>query len=189
MSTTKFMTDPAIAPACGDPMLEKNVTNGDWPASYDVNGISSDSSSTEPTLKIAMRSTTVLMARGMTLAGSAVSPAAVPTSSMAAYANTAPEIASMGASAPAGKKPPLPAMTGNPVAPASVAPPRRRKPTPNTRNSTSAPTLTAANQNSISPNTRTDTRLRASTTTSAMRATSHCGMPFSGGRYCPQNRT
>ena len=45
-------------------------------------------------------------------------------------------------------------------------------------NATSVATLTRANQNSISPNSRTDTRLRVSTIASASSASSHCGTPL-----------
>lgn len=49
VSTTKFMIDADTAPACGEPMCEKNVTKGDSSAEYAVKGSSSESSSTEPT--------------------------------------------------------------------------------------------------------------------------------------------
>ena len=55
---------------------------------------------------------------------------------------------------------------------------------PITRNSTSAATLTMANQNSISPNSFTETRLSVSTTASAISASTHCGIGEKNDQKC-----
>ena len=95
----------------------------------------------------------------------------------------------MGAIAPVGNHPPLSAMTLRPVTPTSVLPFMTRKTMPMMRKATRANTLMSANQNSISPNTFTETRFRDRTTASATSAITHCGTDCSGSQYCDQNFT
>ncbi|SHT97828.1 Uncharacterised protein [Mycobacteroides abscessus subsp. abscessus] len=113
------------------------------------------------------------MARGITLSGFSVSPAAMPTSSTAEYAKTTPEVTMTNAIRPVGSRPPLSAITDGPVlAPSTVNRPAR-KTVPMTRNPMMATTLIRAAQNSISPNSLTLIVFMVSTMTKAMSAMDH----------------
>src|SRR5579859_2560312 len=124
---------------------------------------------------MAIRQITPLTARGMTLLTSLVSPAATPTISVPAYANTTDCRVISTTAKPIGKNPPalVRLLTLAWVFPTPA--PVSTSTTPVTRKLTIASTFTAANQNSSSPNSLTVTRLTASSTASAPRALTHCG--------------
>ena len=68
-----------------------------------------------------------------------------------------------------------------------VGVPKTTKSVPITRNTSSASTLTRANQNSSSPKIFTETRFSASTSTTTTRASAHCGIPTMNSLYCPNH--
>ena len=76
---------------------------------------------------------------------------------------------------PCGNTPPFSEMRWRPGVSPSTPWPVRTSTVPTMRNSTSAPTLTSENQNSISPNHFTATMFMPPTKASATRAKSHCG--------------
>ena len=130
----------------------------------------------------------MLIALGMVLRGSLVSPAVMPTSSMPEYAKTTPCETTSAGSRPLGRKPPFSLIRENPVG-APVGVPKSTKQMPTIRNTTSAETFTTANQNSISPKSFTEIRLVAMTTTSTTAAISHCGRSAMNWLYCPNHLT
>lgn len=125
-----------------------------------------------------------LIAFGMTFFGFSVSPAATPTSSTAAYANTTPCTIRTIGSTPAGKIPPWAAISWGPGARPSTGCWVTSSTMPMIMKSTSAATLMMANQNSISPNSLTDTRFSVSTTASAINASTHCGTGVKNDQKC-----
>lgn len=128
-------------------------------------------------------------ARGTTFCGSAVSPAATPTSSRAAYAKTTPCITRTTAMVPLGIQPPLSVIMCRPgVWPSTGCCVATRK-MPTNRNATRVATLTIENQNSISPKYFTETRFTESTTASAISASTHCGMLVKALQYCVYSAT
>ena len=84
--------------------------------------------------------------------------------------------------------PPFSLIRENPVG-APVGVPKTTKRMPTTRKTTSAETLTTANQNSISPKTFTEMRLVIITTTSTTAASSHWGRSATNWLYCPNHLT
>lgn len=87
-------------------------------------------------------------------------------------------------SSPAGKIPPWPVISCGPPATPSIGVRVASSTIPITMNSTSAATLTMANQNSISPNSFTETRFSVSTTASAISASTHCGIGVKNDQKC-----
>ncbi|MCY1235627.1 hypothetical protein D9M72_482500 [compost metagenome] len=89
-------------------------------------------------------------------------------------------------SSPVGKMPPLSEIRLSPTSCPSTGVPKMTKYVPMMRNAPRAATLMRANQNSSSPKTFTETRLRQRTTTSAIRAQVHCGTAPIHGTYLPK---
>ncbi len=115
-------------------------------------------------------------ARGTTFSGSAVSPAATPTSSRAAYAKITPCMTRTTGITPCGKTPPWSVITLRPgVWPPTLCWVASRK-MPISMKPTMVATLMIANQNSISPKIFTEIRFTARTTARAISASTHCGM-------------
>ncbi|MNC32559.1 hypothetical protein D3C75_809210 [compost metagenome] len=123
-----------------------------------------------------MRQITLLIAFGTMVCGSLHSPAAVPTSSIEAKANTTPCTRTKAGNRPWGKKPPLSVIKWKPVALPSSILPLPRKTVPTTRNATIARTLISANQNSISANHFTPIMFIVPTIPRAQSANTHCGI-------------
>ena len=84
VNTTKFITSPAN----GMPIDWNTSTNGLVSTPDRCHGISADITAIEPMKKIARRNTVVCTAFGIACAGSFVSPAATPTTSVPENANT-----------------------------------------------------------------------------------------------------
>ena len=86
-------------------------------------------------------------------------------------------------SSPVGSSPPWLLHNAGPVSWPSTLKRPARKTVPTTRNVTSASTLISEAQNSISPKTLTEIRFIDTTTTSAIRARTHCGMAWKACQY------
>lgn len=130
-----------------------------------------------------------LTAFGTTAPGLSDSPAATPIISVPPNANTTPSaMVSIGAR-PCGKKPPLSVIVENPGTFPSTGVPVTRNATASTMKATMVPTLTSANQNSSSPNRRTDTTLSPTTTASAISARTHCGIGTNSDQKCAYSAT
>ena len=116
-----------------------------------------------------------LVARGSTTAGFSASPAVTPISSTPEYANITICRVSSTAPMPKGRKPPCETRLPKPAVLPKLPTWNTITASPATISATMVTTLTRANQNSSSPNTRTASRFEPYSTTSAMRAGSHCG--------------
>ena len=115
----------------------------------------------------------VRIARATLVCGSSVSAAAMVTSSVPPNAKTTTSSAAATPVMPLGMNPPCSVRLDSPGLGAGSAPISNS--TPTTRNPTTAATLSSANQNSVSPNVPTRTRLMTVNTAMKINAHNHWG--------------